>query len=1114
MKYKGITIVIDGDTTGLSNAFKKVNADIKDTSAEMRDMEYSLKGINPFKEMSKATEILTEKQNLLNDKIKETKEHLRIAQEALSQLKERAQTDDVVKAQEQLQREIITDQARLQDLEEELKEFGSVGKQQAKLVGEAIRDIGSDIVDVGEQMSSVGRELTTKVSRPIVAAGTSMFNSAVDFESAMAKVKSVSLSATEEQMEQLTEAALELSGNSKYSATEAAEALYYMGLAGWDAAEMLRALPDVLNLAAAGDLDLGRASDIVTDYVTAFGLEAEDATHLVDVMAQTMTNSNTTVDQMGEAFKYVAPLAGAAGYSIEDVSLALGLMANNGIKGSQAGTSLRMLLQRMVHPTAETAEAMEKLGIHLENDEGEMLSFYEVMGQLREALNGVSVDKLSDGLSQLDAQFEDGIISEEEYNEAVEELIESLGDMAGAERLKYAAVLAGTRGMSGLVAITNTTIEDYDELTGVINNATGATQEIADIMMDTTEGSMTKMQHQIENIGIEFGNTMLPYMQKAIDKTKGAVTWFQNLNDEQRKTIVTIGAAVAAAGPALNVIGNITQGVGHLTEGVGALVAQFGVAGAIGSGIGVVALAGLTVAIGAAIAAGKEARAIAEDMYGLGDAERQVVESINENKTALEELQAERNNEIASTEAEIGKYENLLEQLGNIVDANGTIKEGYQARAEYIVGELSEALGIEIEINDGIIHQYADIRDSIDSIIEKKRQESIINAYEAEYEEALAKSSRAANDLFLAEDALKAGTQELADAQAELNDLIEKDRVWQEGGGNAEQYAGDIQAARLKVQALEGAQKELNDAVKDAAETYETYMVTIENYEGVLAAVASEDVGALEIAIQKLTSGFKTATTASSAELRSQYNTIKTEYEAMQKAVEGGAKNITQAQLDAMYQLEKDAAAELAKMTGDWDRYYREFPEVAANALESNIPTLVNKIDRMNALAKAQLEKAEDIAREHGKNFAAGFAKGIEDNYQKVTNASAGLVIRGSQGITYTADMHSPSKLTEKYGVFFGEGFANGIVDSAKGAILAARDMTQDSINALQTTMPTLQSAFLPGGRNNSESNMSYTYGDINVTVNGAEAQNDYQLAEMVAEAINRQVYQRKMVLA
>lgn len=250
-----------------------------------------------------------------------------------------------------------------------------------------------------------------------------------------------------------------------------------MAMAGWQPDQMISGISGIMNLAAASGESLASTSDIVTDALTAFGLKAEDSGHFADVLAQASANANTNVGMLGESFKYVAPVAGAMNYSVEDVSLGLGLMANSSVKGSMAGTSLKTALANMAAPTDSMAAAMERYGISLTDDTGNMKTFKGVMDNLRSSLGGLSE----------------------------------------TEQTAAASTIFGKESMAGMLAIINASEEDYNNLTEAIYNADGAAQEMADTMLDNLAGSMTLMQSAVEGVQNSFGERLSPYLKSAVD---------------------------------------------------------------------------------------------------------------------------------------------------------------------------------------------------------------------------------------------------------------------------------------------------------------------------------------------------------------------------------------------------------------------------------------------------------------------------------------------------------------------------------------------------------------------------------------------------------------------
>lgn len=334
-------------------------------------------------------------------------------------------------------------------------------------------------------VTSPVRRVFGLLQSPLVAAGVTISAGAgiadtiqtyADFEAAMSEVKAIS-GATSEEFAQLTEKANQMGAVTKFTASESAEAFKYMAQAGWDAKEMMDGIEGLMSLAAASGEDLGTTSDIVTDALTAFGMSAKESGRFADVMAMAANATNTDVAKMGDTFKYVAPVAGALGYSIEDTAVAIGLMANNGIKASQAGTSLRSLLTNLTHPVGQAEDAINDLGISITNADG-------------------SVKPLSQTLQELRSKF---------------------SALSEAERAQYAAMLAGQEGMSGLLAIVNASDQDFADLTEQINNSSGAAQEMADIMMDNLAGKFELFTGALDSMKMSLGEKFKPYLMEALD---------------------------------------------------------------------------------------------------------------------------------------------------------------------------------------------------------------------------------------------------------------------------------------------------------------------------------------------------------------------------------------------------------------------------------------------------------------------------------------------------------------------------------------------------------------------------------------------------------------------
>ena len=642
-RIKGITIEIGGDTTKLTKALSQVDSAINKTQQNLRDINKALK-FDPGN-----TTLLKDKQVELAKQIEATEQRIKEEKAALDQLNEKLdQPFDLdhaeefqknAKAAEDLKLQIDLDTAALKQLGEEAKQASSIIGIQMQAAGQKIQEVGAKISQIGDGIARIGQNMTTYITTPIVTGFGAAVKSTMDFDTAMSKVQATS-GATATEMSKLRDKAKEMGETTQFSATESAEALNYMAMAGWKTEEMMGGIEGIMHLAAASGEELATTSDIVTDALTAFGMKADEAGRFADVLAAAATNANTNVSMMGESFKYVAPVAGSLGYSVEDVSIALGLMANSGIKADMAGTSLRNMLQRMAKPTKESQAAMDRLGISLEDDSGRMYSFREIMDQLRVSFAdiNISAEDYIAQLDSLDADLQSGNLTQAKYNAALEELNKQCFGAEGAEKARAAAMLGGTRAMSGLLAIANATEADYVKLTAAIDNSsesfakladgsvvplnealksgqeiieqyTGAAEAMAAVRLDNLGGDITLLKSQIEGLAISFGELLMPYIRSAVERISEFITKLQSLDDAEKMQIIQIAAVVAAIGPALLIIGKVTASIGsmvttigQITSGVGSLLTSFGgLQGVLAALTGPI---GIVVAAVAALAAG------------------------------------------------------------------------------------------------------------------------------------------------------------------------------------------------------------------------------------------------------------------------------------------------------------------------------------------------------------------------------------------------------------------------------------------------------------------------------------------------------------------------------
>jgi TP901 family phage tail tape measure protein len=394
-----------------------------------------------------------------------------------------------------------------------------------KVFGDKSATAEQKLNGLSSTFKTTGGLLSKNVTLPIVGAGAAAVKTATDFEAGMSEVKAIS-GATGSEFDALRDKAIEMGAKTKFSASDSADAFKYMAMAGWDASQMTDGIAGIMDLAAASGEDLATTSDIVTDALTAFGLQASDSAHFADVLAQVSSKSNTNVGLMGETLKYVAPVAGALGYSIEDTAVAIGLMANSGIKGSQAGTALRSTITRLAKPVGEAKDAVEELKISITNTDGTMKPLSQTMIELREKFAGLTEE----------------------------------------QKAQYAAMLAGQEGMSGLLAIVNASDEDFQKLTDEINNADDAAEDMASVMMDNTAGAVEQLKGVLESAGILIGEKLTPYIRKLAEWITGLVEKFNSLSEEEQDQIVKFGLILAAIGPVLLILAKVISVVSTVVK--------------------------------------------------------------------------------------------------------------------------------------------------------------------------------------------------------------------------------------------------------------------------------------------------------------------------------------------------------------------------------------------------------------------------------------------------------------------------------------------------------------------------------------------------------------------
>lgn len=527
MKDESITTRYKVDISELKSQFTEASRLIRLANSEFKA---ATSGMDDW---SKSSDGLTAKLKQLGDKLGAQKTQLQSLEEQYKLVcKEQGENSA---GAEELKIKINNQKAAIGQTESEMRKYDAElqkVKSGADDTSNSADDLSGSLEDTGKAaddsakggLANFASALAGAVADAVVFAigklkdlATEALSVGKQFDASMSEVKAIS-KATGEEYDRLRAKAKEMGESTKFTASQTADAFSYMAMAGWKTEEMLDGIDGVLNLAAASNTELATTSDIVTDALTAFGKKAEDAGRLADIMAAASSNANTNVELMGETFKYVAPLAGSLGYEMEDTAVAVGLMANAGVKGTQAGTSLRSIITRMAAPTKESGEAMAALGLSIEktNEDGtkSMKSLSETVSDLRSVFGEIRIPvdefnkklvELEQSQASLEEQFAAGEITENDYKQRTKNIAEAQATLMnraygaeGALKAQYASMIAGKNALSGFMALVNSSDADFENLTNAINNSAGAAKEMADTMMDNLEGDLTKLSSAFE----------------------------------------------------------------------------------------------------------------------------------------------------------------------------------------------------------------------------------------------------------------------------------------------------------------------------------------------------------------------------------------------------------------------------------------------------------------------------------------------------------------------------------------------------------------------------------------------------------------------------------------
>lgn len=765
--------------------------------------------------------------------------------------------------------------AKLKDMEAELKNANSALFDHSNVLavaGTKLQSAGDKITGVGSKISGAGAALTMGVAAPIVGLGIAAEKTGMDFEAQMSRVQAVS-GATGEQLKQLTDAAMDLGQKTTFSDQQVAEGMENLAQAGFGVDEIMKAMPGMLNLAASSGEDLASSADIAASTLRGFGLAADQAGHVADVLAKNAAQTNAAVSDTGLAMKYIAPLAQNAGWSLEQTTAAIGEMSNAGIKGEKAGTTLRGALTNLVDPSKEQADAMKEVGLNVYDANGKMNSLSDIIGQLQKGT----------------------------------------ASMTDAQRDNAVATIMGADALSGMQVLIQDGSGALDTMTQSLKDSDGASQDMADTMLNNTKGSIEQMKGSLENAGVALSKVMSPAVRDVADKVTDLSNKFSKLSPQTQENIVKFGLLAAAAGPVLLGLGKVTEAVGSSISvlGKGASgVANFvkGIAGiapaageavplmtSLGLAIAANPVAGFAVAIGAAAAA-LGVLAIATD--GVTSSTRKLLDSIDKEDQAWADAKKAATDSANANLAEIGATQALWDQLNSLVDSNGRVIGDNRAKVQELIDLINGAAGQTLlTMIDGQITRWNEARDAVNKYIDAQKAQILLDAHKDEYKSSLKNLQPDLDSLQKLSNEIDNTKKQIEGMKKELNDAPPSGR----------------DAMSLQLELLQKQLQEEETKYKQHSTVVKQELGKQNSYQDAMAANAEGNYQKVIDILGQTTISYQASTGATRAQLGQQVLDMKNEMDLLVHYKQTGEARVSDAQIQAAQKRLTDASNEYDK---------------------------------------------------------------------------------------------------------------------------------------------------------------------------------------------------------
>lgn len=883
-----------------------------------------------------------------------------------------------------------------------------------------------------------------------------------NFSKSMSEVKSIS-GATGKDFEKLKNTAREYGATTVFSASESADALKYMALAGWNTQKSTKALGGVLDLAAASGMDLAKSSDMTTDYLSAFSMKAEESAYFADLLAYAQGNSNTSAEQLGEAYKNCAANLNAADQDVETTTALLAAMANQGLKGAQGGTALTAMMRDLTNKMMQVKDKT-KLA-KLEQD-----GFVSSTGNMNDMLkrNVISVGKTLIAVSDAKGKYRD-------MTDILKDVEKATKGMGGAEKAAALSSTFTSDSIKGLNLILNEGVGKTAEFEKKLRKADGTAKKMAETMNDNLTGDTKQFQSAMEEVSLKIYDILEPAMRDVVKWTTEITTDFSKWleNKENKKKIDELGkqlgnfaknglsnvkdfvkwfldnkddvingiSGIVAGLVAFKTINTITSAVQAFQrfkgsiEGATAAQKLFNLA--LKANPAAIAAIGIGVLTTALLKHAKATKDTKDKTYELTEEEKKNKKSVDKLAESYKKIKEAKEKSVADTQAEFGYYSDLKKELDNIVDKNGKIKKGYKDRASFIVNELNKAIGTELSISNDVIENYKEEKKQLNKLLETKKAQIILNANEEAYTEAIKNKSKAFSDMSTAQNNYTKTSQELAEAQKYLAECESK------LGSETQTYMYEnydrfLEAEKV-VDELTKKHKDQEKTLNKAKKTYTEYNTVIENYEGLSSAIIAGDTKKINSSLQNMINNFVTAKNGTKEALEKQVKDMKKNYEDLQKAVEAGTPGVTKKMVKSAKKMVEKSEKELNKLEAKAKKAGEKAGKANADGIKSKAKEAEKAAQQVAEKADKGLKKAK--SKDSGVNFVQGFVDGINKkaNDGTVSGAVAALASKTVEWLNIKLDIHSPSRIAFKSGSFFAEGFANGIragITKAKEAVV------------------------------------------------------------------------------